>query len=250
MLDAADGGRRGQRRPGDRRFRRDRRRSQGPADDAGADRRHGLSGLGYRSRIPSCRARKAARFRWWIAASNRSGVVRMRARHWRCSAVGAAALAAATRLDDSAQCNHAERARSAPAIDRRSDRRELSAKTGRAKTHWTSSDPKIAAVDAKGLVTAGRRRRSHHHRRAPTAQRVHVKVRVKGAQPRSPGASESRHPGDDQDGLQPGRVPRSAGRQERLQAHPARLRSGCRLRYSDPAIRWAGAFRWPSPPPA
>ena len=61
---------------------------------------------------------------------------------------------------------------------------------------------------------------------------------------------QSRHPGADEDGLQLGRVPRRGGRQERLRADAARLRSRRRLRHASRGRPAAAASTSSSPPRA
>ena len=119
MLDHADGRRTAQGRHRRRLVRRNRRGAEGSSGDAGADRGDRVSRPGHRYCSRNCRARRAGRFRWWIAAPNRSGS---------CSReellpVPAAPLPAAWRR--SSPCCRRPwnyRARSAPATDRRSDR--------------------------------------------------------------------------------------------------------------------------------
>ncbi len=82
---------------------------------------------------------------------------------------------------------------------------------------WSSSDPKIATVDEHGLVRpvgdgeakiTARVERDERNGRGPRegfARAVHLEF------------SQSRHSGDDEDGVQSGRVSRRACRKERIQ---------------------------------
>ena len=109
------------------------------------------------------------------------------------------------------------------------------------------SNPKVATVDANGLVTPVA---DGEATITATAQgrSATATVRVKDTQ--APFTWSFRNdviPVHDQGRLQSGRLPRRAGGQERIQADPARLRSGRRLRHADAPIRSAGASSCPSP---
>ena len=128
-----------------------------------------------------------------------------------------------------------DRARSPPAIDRRGHRRRpsggLDARRavdffGSQDRHSRQTGMVTPVADGAATITADAQGQYRDRRgaREGRASPVHLEL------------PQPRHPGADQDGLQLGRLPRRAGRQERLQADAARLRSGRRLRHADAAV--------------
>ena len=142
----------------------------------------------------------------------------------------------AQKLCRAAAVSRPDRSRSAPANDSRSLAYESSGRLdprrgmvllrsknrdrrrARPGAPVADGEAKITAT-AKGIIV------DRHRPREGFPRPVHLEL------------PQSRHPRDDQDGLQSGRLPRRAGREKRIQAHPARLRSRRRLRHPDPQLR-------------
>ena len=147
----------------------------------GADRRDGLSRPRHRPGDGTARACRAGPFRWWIAASNRSGSCSRESESAPLHPARASARFGARTLDAPAAVpSNCTGPRSAPATDRRSDRRPATRRTGRARR----SGPPPTRRSPRSMSTASSarspmaRRRSRARAKAQTAT---VTVRVKDA---------------------------------------------------------------------
>ena len=132
-------------------------------------------------------------------------------------------------------------------LARRSSGRTITRKTGRAPRTGRSSNPKIATVDADRRGDARSPMAQPPSRRKAHGQSATATVRVKGAQ--APFTWSFRNdviPVLTKMGCNQGACHGALAGQERIQAHAARLRSGCGLRHADAAVRSAGACRSPS----
>ena len=147
VLDDADGRRTAQGRHGRRRVRRDRRRAEGPAGHARRRSPRPSTAASASTSASNCPARRAGRSRWWIAASSRSGSCSHESRWLLLLAIPAFAQKLAV-LPPSVELTGPEARQQLIAEATVGDHQEDWTRAA----EWSSSDPKIAAVDKDGVI--------------------------------------------------------------------------------------------------